>query len=514
MLGNFGSYLRRSIFLVLLIGVITGVIITLSANKAIEATSTTEFCMSCHVHPHVFDSWKKSVHYDTPSGIQVQCVDCHLPPKGEGYLVEKIRLGAKDIYGFLFKDSAEFNWEAKRTVEMAQHFTYQESCIGCHQNIFPRNLSKEGLDAHLYYSMNEKDLLCLNCHIDVGHYDPNRVHSANVNFGSTAMAAKEIYTDSAIVNSHEDFVETIPNSSVSFKMVAIPGGSFQLGSPETEPMRNTDEGPVKTVTVSPFFMAELEVTWNEYLAFYAETAGEGRSTDTEGSRTQSQVDAITGPTPPYGQPDQNWGMGTRPAITMSYHAAETYCRWLSSVTGKNYRLPTEAEWEYAARGGTQTPYFFEGEPKDFKEGGLFKKRNNTIDKYVIYQDNSMSRTQQPDIVEANPFGLKNMLGNAAEYTADWYDPEAYSKLQDGAVDPKGPATGTERVIRGGYFRSEAGAVRSAARDFTKTADWLKTDPQMPKSIWWLSDCNFISFRVVCDFDEKTGNYSSNTTKIP
>jgi len=101
--------------------------------------------------------------------------------------------------------------------------------------------------------------------------------------------------------------------------------------------------------------------------------------------------------------------------------------------------------------------------------------------------------------------LKNMLGNAAEYTADWYDPEAYGKLQDGAIDPKGPATGTERVIRGGHFRGDAASVRSAARDYTKTADWLKTDPQMPKSIWWLSDCNFISFRVVCDFDEKTGN---------
>jgi formylglycine-generating enzyme len=96
------------------------------------------------------------------------------------------------------------------------------------------------------------------------------------------------------------------------------------------------------------------------------------------------------------------------------------------------------------------------------------------------------------------------LGNAAEYCFDWYAADAYSKLQDGALDPKGPGTGEEHVIRGGYFRSEVGDVRSAARDFTKSVAWLKTDPQMPKSIWWLSDCNYISFRVVCEYDDKTG----------
>ena len=278
-----------------------------------------------------------------------------------------------------------------------------------------------------------------------------------------------------------------------------------MGSPESEQLRSTGEDPVKTVHLSPFYMAEVEVTWNEFLAFYTASASEGRSTDTEGSRLHTEVDAITGPTPPYGQPDQNWGMGTRPAITMSYHAAEIYCRWLSQVTGKTYRLPTEAEWEYAARGGTQTPYFFEGNPKSFTEGGFFRKRNTLIDNYVIYTANSMGRTQTPDMVEPNPYGLKNMLGNAAEYVSDWYAPDAYSMLVDGATDPKGPPSGTERVIRGGHFRSDAGQIRSASRDYTRTADWLKSDPQMPKSIWWLSDCNYISFRVVCEFDEKTGN---------
>jgi hypothetical protein len=77
-------------------------------------------------------------------------------------------------------------------------------------------------------------------------------------------------------------------------------------------------------------------------------------------------------------------------------------------------------------------------------------------------------------------------------------------LSDGVNDPKGPATGEEHVIRGGTFKSPVGEVRSAARDYTRTEAWMKTDPQMPKSIWWLSDCNYIGFRVVCEYDENTG----------
>jgi formylglycine-generating enzyme required for sulfatase activity len=329
-----------------------------------------------------------------------------------------------------------------------------------------------------------------------------------VEFGSTGGEPEDVFTETAEVLAHEDYTETVPNTTISFNMKAIPGGTFTIGSPEDEQFREPDESPQKQVEVSPFFMAEVEVTWDAFLAFYSATAAEGRSTDTEGSRTEDDVDAISGPTPPYGQPDQNWGLGDRPAITMSFHAAETYCKWLSQVTGKTYRLPTEAEWEYAARGGTQTPYFFEGNPKDFTEKGfigkLFGGESDVIDNYVVYHANSEAKTQEPDVVEPNPFGLKNMLGNAMEYCSDWYAEDAYEQLPDGAVDPKGPATGEERVVRGGSFKSPAGEVRSASRDYSRTEEWLKTDPQMPKSIWWLSDCNCISFRVVCEFDEKTG----------
>ena len=370
MLKKLGKYLRKKILFVIFIGFVLGITITVFFHKAIEVTSTNESCEICHVHPHVFDSWKLSVHHDTRVGIHIGCVECHLPPRGQGYLKEKIIASSRDLYGYIFKDSADFNWEAKRTLEEAQHFVFKESCMNCHENLFPLTLTKEGQDAHLYYSQNEEELRCINCHLNVGHYDPNAMHAKNVEFGSTGNENLEKFTEPAKVTSHEDFTETIPGTTISINMKAIPGGTFKIGSPEKEQLRESDEGPQKEVKLSPYFMAEIEVTWDAYLAFYSATASEGRSTDTEGSRTEDDVDAISGPTPPYGQPDQNWGLGNRPAITMSYLSAQTFCKWLTKVTGKTYRLPTEAEWEYAARGGTETPFFFEGNPKDFSKKGF------------------------------------------------------------------------------------------------------------------------------------------------
>ena len=508
MLKRFGNYLRKKLLLVVFIGLVLGIVISIYSHKAMEVTSTNESCEMCHVHPHVFDSWKLSVHHDTRVGIKIGCVECHLPPKGQGYLKEKMKLGTRDAYGFLFKDSADFNWEAKSTLEQAQHFVFKESCLNCHENLFPLTLTKDGQDAHLYYSQNEEELRCINCHLNVGHYDPNTLHAKNVDFGTSSDKNIEKYTEVAKVIKHQDFTETIPGTTISFSMKAIPGGSLKIGSPENEQFRKADEGPQKEVKISPFFIAEIEVTWDNYLAFYSVTAAEGRSTDTEGKRTENDVDAISGPTPPYGQPDQNWGLGNRPAITLSYYSAETFCKWLTQVTGKTYRLPTEAEWEYAARGGTETPFFFDGNPKDFGEksivGKLFGKESDEINNYIVFESNSTLKTSTPENSNANPFGLKNMLGNVAEYCSDWYAEDTYEKLTNGATNPKGPVAGEEHVIRGGSFKSKIGEVRSASRDFTKSTAWMKTDPQMPKSIWWLSDCNFVGFRVVCEFDGKTG----------
>lgn len=492
---------KRAFLWIIIAGMALGIIVMYGGNKVVHYTSTDNYCMSCHVHPHAEQSWKLSPHHDNKAGIIVHCVECHLPPEGHGMLFAKAKHGAKDVYGILFKDSADFNWEAKRKLEKAKKFVYTESCVKCHQNLFPKTLTVEGENAHLNFITSKTEVSCLNCHLNVGHFDPNFKHEHNLNFGMTASPDTQIFTEPTEVTSFANYTEKIPGTSVKFEMIAIPGGEFKMGSPKKEPLRKADESPLHPVKLSRFFMAKIEVSWDEYLEFFKATASQGRKEAEE----NEDVDAISGPTPPWGAPDQGWGKGSRPAITMSWKAANTYCKWLSQVTGKKYRLPTEAEWEYAARGGTETPYFFEGDPKKFTSEGFFRKilgaDTATIQSYVAYKGNSPAETLEPDAVKANPFGLKNMLGNVYEFCSDYYSPKTYSAARTMVVNPTGPQRGSEHVIRGGSFKSDAKDVRCAARDFTKTKAWLVTDPQMPKSVWWYSDCVDIGFRVVCEVDE-------------
>ena len=489
--------------LLFLAGVVVASVAIFLGNKAVSATSSDEFCASCHIHPHSTQSWKLSTHHDNKHGIHVHCVDCHLPPHGEGYLAEKTRTGLRDLYGKIFKDPESFNWEEKSQIEYAKNHAFEASCKHCHQNNFPLGLTAEGREAHLYYEKKEGELHCINCHITVGHHDPDRMHAQNMGFGTTEVVETEIYTEPGVITGFNNFTEYIPGSSVSFEMVAIPGGTFQLGSPENEPLRSEDEGPQVEVSVTSFFMAKIEVSWDEYLAFFKQTGSLIKTTDTYVNVDPGDVDAISGPTPPYGAPDQGWGKGKMPAITMTHHAAEVYCQWLSEITGKSYRLPTEAEWEYAARGGTTTPYFFEGDPRRYVKKGirnkLFGVDTTSINSYISYSENSRARYAGPDRVKENPFGLINMLGNVVEFCSDWYSAEAYSQYSGGILsNPTGPASGEEHVIRGGSFVDGANHVRCASRDFTKTESWMKTDPQIPKSAWWYSDCMYVGFRVVCE----------------
>jgi len=484
-------------------GIITCALFLIAAKKVISWTSTDKYCMSCHIHPHAEQTWRLGTHYNNSSGVVTHCVECHLAPKGKGYLYTKAKHGLKDLYGYLFKDSADINWESKKLIENAKKFVYEESCLECHQNLFPVTLSKEGSDAHLFYTLSSDPPRCINCHLGVGHFDRSLIHARDTSFGVTKTAEAVVFTEPAKVEKFENFTEKIPGTGVSFRMIAVEGGTFRMGSPDNEPLREPDEGPVREVSLSPFWIGEVEVTWDEYLAFFRETSSQGR---TEGQVvTSRKVDAVSGPTPPWGAPDQGWGKGSRPAITMTWHAANVYCRWLSMKTGKKYRLPTEAEWEYACRGGTQTPYFFEGDPKKFTSEGFFKKifrpDTSNIASYVVYKVNSSSRTAPPGQVKPNPLGIKNMSGNVAEFCSDYYSESAYA-ADSVRVDPRGPSEGQERVIRGGSFKSDARDVRSAARDHTKTKAWLTTDPQMPKSIWWYSDCIDVGFRVVCEPDSQ------------
>jgi len=500
---------KKTYLTVILAGIVVGVSITVAVNTLYVKTSSNDTCMSCHVHEAADMAWKQSMHVNNGSGTTTDCAACHLPPEGNfAHFAAKTRIGAKDLWSYLFKDKENIDWDSKGELEYAQNIVFNESCKKCHTNLFPTGVSDDGVIAHLHYSDNEEKLglQCISCHLDAGHYDPNYSH-AKMKGIPVAKGDVQLFENATHISSFANFTETVPTTAVSIDMIAIPGGSFKMGSPENEPFRRGDEGPQKEVRVSPFFMAEVEVTWDQYWAFYAQTMSEGRIPPEViyAANSRKDLDAVSGPTPPFGNPDQGWGMGERPAITMSHYAAETFCQWLSLKTGKHYRLPTEAEWEYAVRGGTDTPYFFEGNPKKYSSIGLLKgifpADTAVINGYVTYAMNSRNRTSEPSSRKANPFGLKNMLGNAMEYCSDWYAEDAYSQLQDGVLDPKGPQSGTEYVVRGGQYTDDASVLRSAARSHTENAMWLKTDPQTPKSIWWYSDIKGIGFRVVCDVPE-------------
>ena len=222
-----------------------------------------------------------------------------------------------------------------------------------------------------------------------------------------------------------------------------------MGSEEKEAFHKADESPVHNVTVSPFFMAEVEVTWDQYWAFYGNTMSEGRTPPETvyANNSNPNVDAISGPTPPFGFPDQGWGGGDRPAITMTHYAAETFCQWLSKKTGKTYRLPTEAEWEYACRAGTYT-LFSAG---DGLPATCLRNQKVARD----FEPVSLKVGQTPP----NAFGLYDMHGNVEEWCLDWYAPYSGEELED----PAGPLAGEFRVTRGGSHHTPEKYLRSANR---------------------------------------------------
>lgn len=497
--------------IVIILGVIIGIAISASLYQTSVHFSTNESCMSCHVHPHAEESWAQSVHVNNRSGVRVNCVDCHLPPKSQtwAHYSSKVKLATHDIWGYLTKDSADFKWDEKSQLENAVKYIPNSSCVECHQNLFPKGISPEALTSHLYYENNAEklDLQCIGCHLDAGHFNPNYKHGkATSLFGEKLnLDSTQFFKEPTLLTSFSNFEEKIPGTFVKVSMIAIPGGTFKMGSASSEQFHNEDETPIRTVKVDKFYMSEFEILWEQYWSFFQNTKSVGKVPPSvvyaNNSRQDLTIDGITGATSSYGQTDQGWGGGQRPAITMTHYGAEIFCLWLSKKTGKKYRLPTEAEWEYAARAQTHTPYFFEGNPAEFSNIGFFRKfidaSTDPIGKYVVYVNNSNNKTQEPKFVEANPFGLKNMLGNVMEYCADKYDPKAYSKT---GLEVKNPInnSGEEYVVRGGNYDSDASEVRSASRNFTKNDAWLKRDPQQPKSIWWYTDIRGIGFRVVCE----------------
>ncbi len=279
------------------------------------------------------------------------------------------------------------------------------------------------------------------------------------------------------------YVEHVPGTAVSFRMIPIPGGEFTMGSPEDEPGRAPDEGPRVRVRVSPFWMEEHEVTWDEYRVFQFAL---DRSDRSEATPQDPWADAVSRPTPPYVPMDFGMGVEGYPAICMTQLAARQYTKWLTMKTGRFHRLPTEAEWEYACRAGTDTPWSFGADPE-------------ALDRHAWYAGNAGEGYHLVMTLEPNPWGLYDMHGNVAEWVLDAYDPETYARWAAAGEPVTDPVVWPEkvypRVVRGGGWTDPAPATRSAARRGSDPT-WKVRDPQFPKSIWYHTDARFVGFRVV------------------
>ena len=283
----------------------------------------------------------------------------------------------------------------------------------------------------------------------------------------------------------QDYSGKVPLTGAAYEMVALAGGEFLMGSPASEPKRADDEGPQVKVTLAPFWIGKFEVTWDEYEPYMitqVDRAKNGARKDYN-PQTHGLVDAVSQPTQPY--VEMSFGMGQKgyPAISMTQHGANKYCQWLSAQTGHFYRLPTEAEWEYACRAGTTTAYSFGDDPQLLGEHAWFYKNSN--EKY-----------QKVGLKKPNPWGLHDMHGNVMEWTADQYAPDYFKRIQDRPSNPLiRPETVYPRSVRGGGWDDDADKLRSAARRGSDES-WKQQDPQLPKSIWYLTDAQWLGFRIV------------------
>ena len=282
------------------------------------------------------------------------------------------------------------------------------------------------------------------------------------------------------------YTNSIPGTRVTYVMVPIRGGEYVQGSPDNEAGRKPDEGPQHKVKISPFWMEQCEVTWNEYELFmYPDEEKRTRGTVPTDNAGDKLADAVTHPSKPYVEMSFGMGKDGFPAISMTQHAANKYCQWLSAKTGHFYRLPTEAEWEYACRAGTTTAYFFGDDASKLSD-------------YAWYEHNSDFKYQKVGRKKPNPWGLYDMYGNVVEWVLDQYDADYYKQVATSseALDPWNKATNPyPHSVRGGSWDDEAVACRSAARRGSDRT-WKMQDPQLPKSVWYFSDAQWVGFRIV------------------
>ena len=273
----------------------------------------------------------------------------------------------------------------------------------------------------------------------------------------------------------------IPGTEVTYKMIPIAGGIGTVGSPKDEADRLASEGPQFEVEIKPFWMGQYEVTWAEYKSYMAmHDIFKGFQTHKLRPFTEDKNSLIiSAPSNLYDTSFtyRNGEEPELPAVSMSQYAAKQYTKWLSLMSERFYRLPTEAEWEYACRAGTKTAFHFGDDPAD-------------LDDYGWHYGNSNETTHHVGQKKPNPWGLYDMYGNACEWVLDGMLEDGYAQFGGKRVSTADALVKTKklfpRVVRGGYYDLDPQDCRSASRLASSDDEWRGEDPNIPLSPWWFT----------------------------
>jgi formylglycine-generating enzyme required for sulfatase activity len=272
----------------------------------------------------------------------------------------------------------------------------------------------------------------------------------------------------------------IPGTDQVLEMVWFPTGVYAVGSPADEEGREDDEGLPRMVDLTGFWISTTEVTADAYAPFRHRNFDDGSAVE----GVAYDADAVTRPSPPYEDPGHGLGDGSHPATGMTRWNALHYAWWLSSKTGRFFRLPTEAEWEVACRIGWE-----DAEPALESAEALAA---------VAWYEANAGDTHRPVATrEPSAWGLHDMSGNVAEWVLDDYDAAAWADVPaQRAGDPRvGGLRRGRGLVKGGAFDDPAARVRCGERTPEASA-WKRRDPQIPKSRWWNTDAPHVGFRLV------------------